>query len=188
MAEDVISNRMFSEGYADIAALRKHASDHSAVAEKLRHKSEKSKTAMMSHQHSAVQLTDQAKQLRETVARTREDIKTTEQELKQASKTIDEPRRKWLFFQQSGQEYASSLRLRIQRMHERAAKLQRKATRCDQKAVAHKAKAAQLKVASDRYLEQASAEDVEASGYTRRADRLQRATDRDTENQIEPHL
>lgn len=179
---------MFSEGYADIATLRQHASEHSAIADKLRHKAEKTKTLAVSHQHSAVQLTEQAKRLRQTASETKDEIKIIEQELRQAAKTIDEPKRKWLFFKQSGQEYSSGLRLKIQRLHEKVAKLQRKAAHCDQKAVTHRAKAAQLKTTSDRYLELATTEDTEAMGYTQRADRLQKATDRDVERTIDPHL
>ncbi len=188
--DDVTKTRMFSEAYSDVTSLRNHASSHRAKSSKLQHMASKTDTAIESHRHKATVLRERAVALKAKAKETEERIATVMEEQKATAKEGDDVTHGFWIMKKTHLEYMSYLRLKKQKLQQRVMQLQRKATACESKATAHLNRAAELKVQSGRLLEEAKKEEVESSGFSKRADRLQKATDWDSEREghTEPHL
>jgi hypothetical protein len=71
----------------------------------------------------------------------------------------------------------TSLHYRVRKLQQKIVDLQHKARTYDHRAAMRTQKTAELKIKSDRYLEQSKLEEAEAVAYRQRADRLQAATE-----------
>lgn len=170
--QDARESRALSQGYADINKLREAAAKWDRMAFKMKHKSAKYTTAMEKHRMSATVLREREQATLAKIPDLEAQMTELEKELQSgASGTASgsvRPRDQ------------SKLHVRIRKLQEKIAGLQRKAKAYEHRASHHMAIAAQKKITSDMFLEKARQFEAEAAGFTARADRLQRATEAET--------
>lgn len=164
--------RFMSMGFESIAKLRAEATKYDKMAGKERHKASKLTTSMEKHRHVA------------TVKREKE--QATLGKIPDLEASMGE-QQKMLQMQASGTTTGevrmrdqSKIRVRIRKIQQKMASLQRRAKNLEHAAATHMQKASHLKVLADMHLEKAKEWETESQQYTLLADRMAKATEPET--------
>jgi hypothetical protein len=164
--------RFLSMGYESIARLRTEAAKWEKMAGRERHRSSKLTTAMEKHRHRATVL--------------REKEQTTLGKIPDQEALMNE-QQKMLQMGASGTSSGavtakaqSKIHVKIRKIQQKIAALQRKAKSLEHGAAHHMQIASQKKVLSDMHLEKAKQYEAESRAYTLMADRMQKATEPET--------
>ncbi len=163
------SARFTSLGYQNITKLREEAAKYERMAFRERARSAKFNTVMEKHRHRATVLREKEQA---TLAKI-PDLETEQQE-----------QQKLLQMGASGTSSGavqpheqSKIHVRIRKLQQKMANLQRRAKTLEHKAAHHLQIASQKKVLSDAAIEKAKQWEAEARQYTLMADRMQKATE-----------
>lgn len=166
------SARFMSMGYASIAKLREEAAKYERMAFKERHRASRLTTVMEKHRHRATVL-------REKEQATLGKLPDLESDQKEQQKLL-----------QMGASGTASgavaphdqsrIHVRIRKIQQKMAGLQRKAKSLEHAAAHHLQIASQKKVLSDMHIEKAKQWEAESRAFTLMADRMQKATEPET--------
>lgn len=163
------SARFTSLGYQNITKLREEAARYERMAFKERARSAKFNTVMEKHRHRATVYREKEQSTLGKIP----DLETEQQE-----------QQKLLQMGASGTATGavqpheqSKIHVRIRKLQQKMANLQRRAKTLEHKAAHHLQIASQKKVLSDAAIEKAKQWEAEARQYTLMADRMQKATE-----------
>lgn len=156
--------RWRSGEYADTTKLREIAARHQRAATKNQTRSARLLTRIEKLRHQATVLREKAQLILQK-------IPGIEQEIAQHQRDIDSANKK----RGTGPltSDVTNLHFRVRKLQQKIVDLQHKSRTLEHRAAQKTQKTAELKVRSDRFVEQARVEELEASSYTKRADRLQ---------------
>lgn len=160
-------SRWIGQGYADITKLREIAAKHERLASRNQQRAARINTKIDKIRHAATVLREKAQGV---LAR----IPDLESEMGQLERDV-----KASLERTAGISIGSdvtNLQLRIRKIQQKIVDLQHKARTLEHKAAVRTQKTAELKIKTDRFLEQAHLEEQEADAHRKRADRLQLAT------------
>ena len=161
-------SRWLGQEYADITKLREIGAKHDHLASKFTARQARVLTKIEKLRHVATVLREKAEQVRGRIPELQQQI---DQNNRQIQATTE--RTKGIVI---GSD-VTALHYRNQKLQQRIVDLRDKAQKLEHRAAIKTQKAAELKVRSDHFLEQARAESLEAQTYRDRADRLQKATE-----------
>ena len=155
------------QGYADITKLREIAAKHERLSTRSQQRAARINTKIEKIRHQATVLREKAQTV---LAR----IPDLESEMAQLERDITASTDRT-----GGISIGSdvtNLQYRIRKIQQKIVDLQHKARTLEHRAAVKTQKTAELKIKTDRFLEQSRLEEQEADSYRKRADRLQLAT------------
>ncbi len=164
-------SRVSSQGFADISRLRQEAAKFERRAYKMRQKAAHHTTRMEKHRHRATVFREREQGLLARIPTLNQEMAEFEKELRAGAAGAGTGAVR--------SQDQSRIHVKIRKIQERIAGLERKAKDNEHRASVQMQAASEEKVHADMFTERAKGLEAEAAAFTQRADRMQRAAEGD---------